>query len=190
MGYDFFMVQRPAPQAGYAPLDPEQPEYFRFASHAMEAVLTAMRRAGVVDEDTPEPDLSEHWPPPTIAEDRFDELDAFFQDGEELDEPPTRAEEELYRAAEATVRRLAEVQSTDPHRVPAFKFCSNSDWWVSPAESRAIASGLREALASAPADLYPFGAGEGPPLESFVDLLAEWAAYNSVAAACGGYRVR
>jgi len=184
------MVDRPSSVCGYTPVDPENPRYFRLASHAMGPIREAMKRVGILDTTTPEPDLSAHWPPPGIDEDRFDELQEFFDAGEELDDPPSADEAAIQRQAESALLRLTEIQSSDPRRVPLFKFCSNDDWWVSPRECAAIAKALDAAIASSPEALYSFPENEGPPLDQFIDVLRAWSTFNLVASSNGGYRVR
>lgn len=85
--------------------------------------------------------------------------------------------------------RLA-TPSSIGNAVPYWKFSDNSGSLVSPAECEIVASGLERRLNEEPQTLRPKDWPESQPLDGYLALLREWAAFNRLASSHGGYRVR
>jgi hypothetical protein len=213
MGMDIYMVEVPAGlPPGYVPHDREQPDYYRFTTSSMAAMLALMEAARVIAND-PVP-ACPRWPPEGVRDDRLPLIEASLS-SERLDAALTQSERQT--VLEAIVRN-ATLRSTRSHtagKVPAFKFLSNDGWIVIPEECDAIAAalyrhaehtsvhdlGLAEAAYQEKqrAVLLPRSVagelvllGDEPLGLSLAELRAwvrEWAAYNELASRHGGYRV-
>jgi hypothetical protein len=186
MGYDIDMVVTPTlPIPGYEPQIEGCPGYIRLAGMSMPYMIEIMQDAGVLDDDAqhaPFPD----WPPNGLEEERAGDLLDFFEEGEAIDPPPTWRETRMMRAYLAACDEVVRTPSRRPGRVPAFKFCSNDNWFVSPQECRSIAEGLERLVEAA-----RLRQGMQPTQAEGIDWdgVRRWATYNRIAAEHGGYRV-
>lgn len=89
----------------------------------------------------------------------------------------------LWRTYERQLDAVLEIASTNPKRVPGFKFASQEGWVVNESECRTIASALQSYLKST--DIRP----EGFDIDIVNDLLEEWIAFNELAALHDGYTI-
>ena len=197
MGYDIFMLQKPErATAGYEPQDEEQPEYWRFNASGMAGMLEVMLKAGVVDRNFAAPPMSD-WPPPGMLSDvRAEELAEWAWWGETPEKPPSDSEMQRLQPWLDELERWRRTPSAQPERVPAFKFCTNDGWIVTPDECTRIASGLEAGVARSSGLLgrifgvLPSRRRSGMSHEEAAQWVLQWAGYNRAAAQFGGYSVR
>jgi hypothetical protein len=98
---------------------------------------------------------------------------------------PSRTEETA-----AELESLLATPSSIGGVVPYWKFATNAGWLVSGAECAIIVSGLERCLETDPQSLRPKNWPDDRPLDGYYALLREWIAFNRLASAHGGYRVR
>lgn len=214
MGMDLYTLEKPkAVPAAYL-REHSDPGYYRFNVQGMAAMVSLMRAAGVLsDEPMPE------FPPEPRAKDPA--LQESFR-GVMMGKKEERARlppDELKRAdahVEA-LRKATGTRSADPRKVPAFKFESNSGWFISPDECRLIAVAVRayarqlsgdevraanaassKADAKLTAQLAPKLGTQATKLspsdlgmskDELRKWMLDWADFNTLASFAGGYEV-
>lgn len=177
MGMDLNFVRYPdVVPPGLPEILREWPGYFRGVP------AEALGAAGILDSDMTWPEGPE-WPPAGMALDRAEAVLRLFAPPCD-DDPETSVEEvnptypELRKMQQYVRQRQQGLsrRSRKQGKVPAFKFCSNDGWHVTPEECLIVASGLY-ALLRTDAHVEE---------RLFVDAFAvcnEWAARH------GGYEV-
>jgi hypothetical protein len=197
MGYDIFMLQKPpANIPGYKPQDEGDPEYWRFNAGGMAGMLRIMIKARIADRNFAAPPLSD-WPPKgVLSEERAEELADWAWWGEMPGKPPTESEMQRLQPWRDALERWRRTPSTEPGRVPAFKFCTNDGWIVTPEECTIIANGLEAGVTRSRRVLgrfrgiVPSPRRSGIPRDEAAQWILQWAGYNRAAAQLGGYSVR
>ena len=175
----------------YQPFDETTPDWYRLTSTGMGEVATAMCYADMLDEDCECPELPE-WPPPRLCTGRVKELGhlagmrrccrSFNRTSGRLSKPRLKK----WQSATGQV-------STEPGKVPWYKFQTNDGLLATPDECRSIDEGLvraledRDWLEEILRGLEEQGYDRTE--ETIGDLLRPWASYNRVAAQHGGYRI-
>lgn len=207
MGFDMHMIQQPtAAEAKQAGLDQGDPGYFRYNMRAMPIMVMTMTWAGVVVDDEAEPVFPPI--PESLPEARKDAMSKALSDLT-LDAKLPAADREIV----VKYRAVLHSHSKHPGKVPAYKFQVNDGFIVAPDECLAIAKALRSYQpdaaklgklkriwhdASAPLTADAEKRGEkviigNEELQLSVGewktWIAEFAAYNELAARHGGYTV-
>jgi len=204
MGFDMHMREAPtAAEVKKAGLDQSDPGYFRYNISAMPVMVTTMIWAGVVVDDEQAPTFPEI--PESVPEARKDAMSkALWQPS--LDAKLPAAD----RAIVVKYRATLHAHSKHAGKVPAYKFQVNDGFLVAPDECTAIVTSLRNykpdpaklaklnqlrrdaqaALTKQLGGAKPVGGGDdGLSLDEWKQWIADWVAYNTVAARHGGYTV-
>ncbi len=191
MGFDIRMEREPSSYPpDYEPQYAGEPAYYRIVEGSQWIILGIMIAAGVVDTEKEPPEIPE-WPPLSMSDERFEQIEPYMDDPIALRGVLTPEEWQLYESYQRELGEATEVNSVWPGLVPAFKFKSSDGWLVSPAECRSIADGLDKLLRVGHPPLFQWLEKEkGCSATVAQELIRSWGGYNRVASECDGYRVR
>lgn len=180
MGFDLNMVKPPRFQVA-------QGEW-RTNGEGISQLLDLMAYVEVLDVEN-EPEDGPDWPE-GMDEARAEALADWLRFESPLDSPATPEEEARARAWLSQVEASRAAPSPIPGKVAAWKFASNEDWHVTPAECELIASALEALLEDGlPDDLAETVEREEDDEDELLEWVEDWKDYNRVAATHGGYRV-
>ena len=214
MGLDIHMVQTPHEvPPGYVSQYDGQPEYFRVNAAAVPLLVSLIGASGVlVEEELP---IWPDRPPPGLTIERLEALEDQGNGGEPLDNALGLLERRAWTTYKTALEQALARRASTQGKVPAYKLRTSDGWLVSPEECTLLAQSLtsflpvlqqkqldeilapyeherRQQIAyyKAKQGFVPLGM-DGPPisLEEAREWLAQFAAYNELAARHGGYRV-
>lgn len=147
---------------------PQDQGYFKLNVWGMQMMRQIMDDAGVLD-----------WETDVIESDFPTEIPA---------EP--RERERVLKE----IDDLLSIQSPDPTKVPATKFCTNDQWIVTENECRIISEAIDRYIESLPDNWLVTDPNSGEQLtpeetQKILEVAVMWSAYNEKAAKYGGYIV-